>query len=72
MSKYAHLNDDEIISHVEKFGTDDEKELARKLRPDYNTSPDDIDWDGCPNCDDADRNIRQAIEKIEEGLEMLG
>lgn len=66
MSKYIHLNDDEIISHIEKFGTKDEKELVKKLRPDYNTSPDDIDWDNCPYCSGtSDRAYEYEIERDE-------
>ncbi len=32
MGKFKHLNEQEIISHIEKFGTEDERELLGKLQ----------------------------------------
>lgn len=64
MGKYKYLNEDEIRSEIEKFGTEEEKEIIAKLCADPN-------WDACPNCDDFERDIDKLQAKIEEAKEIL-
>jgi hypothetical protein len=64
MSKYAHMTSDEIYSHIDKFGTDDEREIVEAL-VDYDPNPE-PDWGDCPNCDDLAHELDRAKGKIEE------
>ncbi len=61
MSKYLHWNADEIRSHIENFGTEDEKEILKKL----SIEPEDY-CDGCPNADTALVKLTNAVSLIDE------
>ena len=67
MSKYAHMTTDEIYSHIDKFGSEDEKCIADAL---YDASPE-IDYSCCPYCDDADTEIGVLEQKIIDALQYL-
>jgi len=64
MSKYLHLNEDEIISHVEKFGTEDEKDIVTKLRPK-------MAYEDCPHCENMAGDIDDLKDTIKEAIEVL-
>ncbi len=64
MGKYTHLNEDEIISHVEKFGTEDEQEILNKIRPV-------LDYEDCPHCENMAGDIDDLEDKIKEAIEAL-
>ena len=63
MGKYTHLNEDEIISHIEKFGTDDERDIIKKI-----TVPDDLP---CQFCEESKIDVEDLEEKIKEAIEVL-
>ncbi len=60
MGKYTHLREDEIISRIEKFGTEDEREILRKIMPVL-----------CPHCEDKDEMIDDLESKIKEAIQVL-
>lgn len=59
MSKYRHMTDHEIVSHVDKFGTEDEKSLLSAI------------WPLPPEADDCVRcaETRDEIAGMEDGIE---
>jgi len=66
MGKFAHLNEREIVSHVEKFGTADERDLLAKIYAEP-------DWSECPNCEQswaaqelAESEASEATEERDE------
>ena len=64
MGKYTHLTDAEVISYVEKFGTDDEKELLDKVHGEP-------DWELCPECERREVIFSKSYEKIEGAIQKL-
>lgn len=71
---FQHMSAKEIKSHVEKFGTDEQRILVDKLYVD----PSDMDWDYCPECEKslhaseaAADHLHGAIESIEEAIRAL-
>ena len=71
MGKFTHLTEDEIVSHVEKYGTDDEREIMDKVRPI-------LDYEECPYCakneeesNEANKIISTLKSKIETAIEAL-
>ncbi len=86
MGKYSHWNRDEIISDIEKFGTDHEREIIAQVAADP-------DWSLCPHCNEAysgteraetvaaeaeeERDelvssVKGAWEKVSKAIELLG
>lgn len=64
MGKYTHLTEDEIVSHIEKFGTEDEREIMALVRPL-------ADWNDCPVCEEKDSELIDLETKIEKAIEAL-
>ncbi len=64
MGKYTHMNESEIVSHVRKFGTEDEQEILSKIVPI-------LDYEDCPNCEDRDAEIDELKSKISEAKTAL-
>jgi len=64
MGKYTHLNEDEIISHIEKFGTDDEREIISTIRPKMH-------YEDCPHCEDKDDEVEVLKDKIFDAVKLL-
>jgi len=64
MSKYAHLNDDEIRSHIEKYGSEDEQTIVAKLHPR-------LAYEDCPHCADMQDTIETLRDKIDEAVQAL-
>lgn len=56
MGKYKYLNAAEVQSEIEKFGTDDEREILGKICAEPN-------WDDCPHCDEFQRSADSAWEE---------
>lgn len=65
MGKYTHLTDAETISQVENFGTDDEKELLKKILGEP-------DWGQCPECERREVIFSKCYAKLEGAIEKIG
>ena len=57
---FAFMSDYEIVSYVEKFGTEEQRILVAKL---YEHEPE-IDWSECPYCDDHYAKVACAQESL--------
>ena len=64
MGKFTYLNADEIISHVEKFGSDDERDLVAKLTGHDNC-------DDCPRFREMDERMAKAFRCIQDATDNL-
>jgi len=65
VSKFKHMSEREVISHIENLGTEDEKELLAVLQKEP-------DWSECPECVSLDAELNIAESKIAEAREVLG
>ena len=61
------MTPDEIVSHIEKFGTPDEQAIAEAL---YEAEPE-VCWDDCPYCDDANTQVGGLEQQILDALSYL-
>ena len=64
MGRFKYLNATEIRSEIEKFGSEDEREIISKICVDPN-------WDDCPNCDDYQRDAESAADDADEANNSL-
>jgi hypothetical protein len=66
MSKYQHMNERELVNHIELFGTEDERVILEKLytggEPDY---------DDCPHCERNDSAMDSLRAKVREAINLL-
>ena len=68
------MNAEEIVSHIEKFGTDEQRLLVEKL---WNP-PEEWEWEDCPHCQKTDKLndeavgfLRKAADAIDDAIEKL-
>ena len=64
MSKFRHMNDKEIVSHIDAFGTNDERELLERFQSDP-------DWSKCPECVCLATELKTAERQISKALKAL-
>ena len=67
VSKYQHWTDEEIVAHIENFGTDDERELLSRFNTDTSHISTEEWYADCPYCEDKREQIDKAIQILEEG-----
>lgn len=66
MGKYRFLNSDEIIAEIEKFGTEDERDIVEKFKSELQDDDDDFNYQmDCEYCDEKDSAINNAINCLE-------
>ena len=66
MGKFTYLNADEIVAHVEKFGTDDERDIVSKFQAALEPEDDDFKWEDCPYCESKQEKIDKAMDELEK------
>ena len=64
--KFEHMTQDEVVSHIENHGTDEQKTLLGILY----VCVDEIipNWDDCPECANTDNKIDKVRDTIVEAL----
>ena len=69
MPDFQHMTDDEIITYIENYGTEEQRVLVDKLC-DF-TTYEEPDYDLCPHCADKRTEIDDLEEKIAEAKAAL-